>query len=134
MRNDFFNISSIETHLDKVIRKNICKQCYAGTLPATLAEDVKSYVVIDCGNAIRDLNAYGSGIVNIFLYAQPIGNGAKNVAALSKLEKAFSKAMREDLFDSEHYSVAREVVYQDSDYDNTYNMHFIIKAIQLTIL
>ncbi len=134
MKNDHLNISSIETHLDKVIRKTICKQCYAGTLPATLPEDVTSYVVIDCGNAIYDFHAYGSGIINIFLYAQPIANGAKNVAALSKLEKAFNKVMLSDGFDSEHYIVARELAYSDSDYDNTYNMHFIIKAIRLTII
>lgn len=134
MKNDYINISSIETHLDKVIRKAICKQNYAGTLPATLSEKRTSYVVIDCGNAIHDLHAYGNGIVNIFLYAKPIGNGAKNVAALSKLEKAFNEVMMNDGFDSEHYTVARELAYQDSGYDNTYNMHYIIKAIQLIII
>lgn len=134
MKSDDINISSIETHLDKVIREKICKQCYAGTLPATLSEKITSYVVIDCGNAINDLHAYGRGIVNIYLYAKTIGNGAKNVATLSKLEKAFNAVMKSDGFDSEHYSVPREFVYQDSDYDNTYNMHFIIKAIQIIII
>lgn len=134
MRNNFINISTIETHLDKVIRECICKQCYAGTLPSTLSEDIESYVVIDCVSAIHDYHAYGGGIVNIMLYAQPISNGAKNVAVLSKLETAFDSAMKNDAFDSEHYSVAREVVYSSSNYDSTYNMHYIIKAIQLTIL
>lgn len=133
MNNDYINISSIETHLDKVIRKHICKQCYAATLPSTLDDDIKTYVVIECGSHINDYNAFGGGVVNIYLYAQPIANGAKNVAALSKLEKAFNKVLQEDLFDSEHYTVAREVVYSDSDYDSTYNMHFIIKAIHLKI-
>lgn len=132
MINDYINISAIETHLDTVIRAKVSKHCYAGTLPSTLKENINSYVVIDCGNAINDLNAYGYGIVNIILYARPI-NGLKNVSALSKLEKSFMEALRGDAFDSEHYSVARELAYQDSDYDSTYNMHFNIKAIQLTI-
>lgn len=134
MRGDYINISAIETHFDKVIREQICKQCFASTLPSTLNEKYSSYVVIDCGNAINDFAAYGKGIVNIFLYAQPTANGQKNVPALSKLEKAFKAALDSDAFDSEHYKVARELAYTDSDYDTTYNMHFIIKAIRLTII
>lgn len=133
MRLASFNISKIETHFDEVIRKHVCKHCYAGTLPSTLSEKITEYVVIDCGNAINDLGVYGKGIVNIFLYAKPIANGAKNVAALSKLESKFHAVLNGDLFDTEHYSVPRELAYQDSDYDNTYNMHFTIKAIHLII-
>lgn len=132
MYNDNINISSIETHLEGVIRRKVCKQCYAGTLPSTLKENVMSMVVIDCGNTIRDYHAYGYGTVNIYLYALPV-NGQKNVAALSKLEKAFGKALRDDMFDNESYSVARETLLGGTGYDTTYNMHFIIKAIQLTI-
>lgn len=134
MRNDYINISSIETHLDKVIRKHISKNCYAATLPSTLTDTIQTYVVIDCNNAINDLSAYGRGIVLIYLYAQPTANGAKNVAALSKLEKAFNKAMMSDVFDSEHYSVPRELVYTDTNFDTTYKMHFIVKAIRLIII
>lgn len=133
MTNDYINISAIETHLDKVIRKYITKSCYAGTLPPTLSDKVKSYVVIESVNALHDFAAYGQGIVNIYLYAQPI-NGMKNVAELSRLETAFNKALQEDAFDYEHYRVAREVAYTNSNYDTTYNMHFIIKAIRLTII
>ena len=132
MINDYINISAIETHLDSVLRKKVCKRCYAGRLPATLAEGVMSYVVIDCGFAIRDLHAYGTGIVNIFLYAQPI-NGLKNVSAISQLEKAFEKALREDAFDSEHYTVARETEYSLPGYDYSYGMDYTIKAIRLII-
>ena len=131
MTNDYINISSIETHLESVLRKNVCGRCYVGTLPSTLTEGALDMVVIDVANT-QDLHAYGSGIVNIYLYAQPI-NGLKNVATLSKLEKAFKKCLDNDLFDSEHYVVPREFYYQDDGYDTTYNMHFIIKAIHLTI-
>lgn len=129
---DELNISSIETHLDKVIRKHISKNCYAGRLPATLKEDVMDFVVIDCAMGIRDLNAYGSGIVNIYLYAQPI-NGLKNVPVLQRLETAFRKVMDESLFDNEHYKVAQEAVYSRQDYESSYDMDFIIKAINIII-
>lgn len=134
MTTDYINISSIETHLNKILSKQVCKHCYATTLPATLSEDNSAYVVIDCANSINDFNAYAKGIVNIYLYAKPIGNGLKNVAELSKLEKSFNKLLQEDAFDTEHYSVARELIYSNTDYDNTYNMHFIIKAIQIKII
>lgn len=134
MKGNYHNISAIETHLDSVIRKHISKNCYATTLPSTLSDNVKSYVVIDCATAIKDFNAYSSGIVNIYLYAQPTGKGAKNVAELSKLEKAFNDVLNGDLFDDEHYTVERETVYSNTDYDSTYKMHFIIKAIYLKVL
>lgn len=129
---DEINISSIETHLDKVIRKHVSKSCYAGRLPSTLKESVREYVVIDCATGIRDLGAYGAGIVNIFLYAQPI-NGIKNVPVMQKLEKAMSKALKEDRFDSDHYTVAREPADTNQDYDSSYNMDFTIVAIQIII-
>lgn len=133
MINDYINISKIETHLCSVLRKNVCARCYAGTLPSTLKDKMDTYVVIDCGGSISDLHAYGKGAVNIYLYARPNGV-SKNVAELSKMESKFMKALREDKFDSEHYRVARDLMYQDTGYDSTYGMHFIIKAIHLTIL
>lgn len=133
MKNDYINISSILTHLDNVIRKEVCKQCYSGTLPSTLKDGVKSMVVIDCGNTIRDLSAYGRGTINIYMYAQPV-SGQMNVPALSKLEKAFYKAIRENKFDSEYYSVPNEVLLSGQGYDTTYNMHYYIKSIRILIL
>lgn len=134
MNNDYINISSIETHFEQVLSKNVCQRCYAGTLPSTLTEKTDDYVVIDAGAGIRDLHAYGSGIVNIFLYAMPSGNGIKNVAVLQQLEKAMNKAIRKNMFDSEYYSVADTYAYEDTGFDSTYGMHYVVKAVYLTIL
>lgn len=133
MNNDYINISSILTHLDAVIKKNVCARCYAGTLPETLKENVDTMVVVDCGNTIRDYHAYGKGTVNIYLYARPTAR-KMNISALSRLEKGFSKAMRENKFDNEYYKVPNEVLLSGQGYDTTYNMHYIIKAIQLLII
>lgn len=134
MTSDAIHISKILTHLDTVIRKNVCKQCYAATLPSTLSEKIDSYVVIDSANALYDYAAYGKVIINIFLYVRPIANGQMNVAAMSKLETAFDNALQWDMFDNENYKVAREVAYSNTGYDNTYGMHYKIEAIRLTII
>lgn len=126
--NDYINISSIETHLEEALR-SVGQSVYAGTLPGTLKDGAERIVVIDCGNAVSDLNAYGKGIVNIYLYAKPIAQGAKNVPALSKMEKAFGTLIRENRLDSEHYFVSE--AYRRADFDSTYGLHFIIIAIHL---
>lgn len=134
MTSDAIHISKILTHLDTVIRKNVCKQCYAATLPSTLSEKIDRYVVIDSANALYDYAAYGKVIINIYLYVRPIANGQMNVAAMSKLETAFDNALQGDMFDNENYKVAREVAYSNTGYDNTYGTHYKIEAIRLTII
>ena len=133
MNNDYINISSILTHLDVVIRKEVCPRCYAGTLPSTLQQGAMDMVVIDCGNSIRDYHAYGKGTINIYMYAQPL-NGQMNVPALSKMEKSLLEALRKNKFDTEYYSVPNEIMLSGQGYDTTYNMHYYIKAIRLLII
>lgn len=128
MVSDNINISSILTHFDTVVRKHVCRNCYAGTLPATLKEGVKSMVVIDCGNTVVDKNAYGEGTIFFKMFAQPV-NGQMNVPALSKLEKALRKALYEDKFDNENYEVSREIYLGGDGYDTTYNMHYYIRSV-----
>lgn len=132
MNNDHINISSILTHFDSVLRKEVCARCYAGTLPSTLKEGAMDMVVIECGNTIRDYHAYGKGQVYITMYAQPL-NGQMNVAALSKLEKKLFNAMAENKFDNDCYSVPNEIMLSGQGYDTTYNMHYYIKTVQLLI-
>lgn len=131
MISDSGNISNILTHFDSVIRREVCKRCYAGTLPATLKEDALSMVVIDVGNSLRDRNALADGQIYISLYAQPL-NGQINVPALKELETALTRALREDKFDSDEYSVSREILLSGQGYDTTYNMHYFIKTIEFS--
>lgn len=127
--NDNFNISSIETYLDKIIKGKVSKNVYAGTLPNTLPEEMVDCVLIDCGSAINDRGPYAKGVVNIFLYAQPTSNGRKNVPVLSRMEKAMNKVLEETVGDA--YVLTQ--LYKDSDYDTNYNMHYIIVAVNLII-
>ena len=127
--NDNLNISSIETYLDKIIKGKVSKTVYAGTLPNTISDDTKDLVLIDCGNAVKDLSAYGKGTINVYLYAHPTANGRKNVAQLSKMEKAMNAVL--DGANDDRYVLTQ--LYKATDYDSAINWHFIIVALNIII-
>lgn len=132
MKNDYINISKILTHLTDVIEKNVCINCYVGTLPSALTDGADKMVVIDCGNTIRDYHAFGKATVQFYLYAATKGK-TMNVPALSELESKFKKALDDNKFDSEYYSVPNETLLSGQGYDTTYNMHYYIKTVRLLI-
>lgn len=127
--NNNLNISSIETYLDKIIKGKVSKTVYAGTLPNTISDDTKDLVLIDCGNAVKDLSAYGKGTINVYLYAHPTANGRKNVAQLSKMEKAMNAVL--DGANDDRYILTQ--LYKATDYDSAINWHFIIVALNIII-
>lgn len=127
--NDNLNISSIETYLDKIIKGKVSKTVYAGTLPNAISDDTKDLVLIDCGNAVKDLSAYGKGTINVYLYAHPTANGRKNVAQLSKMEKAMNAVL--DGANDDRYILTQ--LYKGTDYDNAINWHFIVVALNIII-
>lgn len=127
--NNNLNISSIETYLDKIIKGKVSKTVYAGTLPNAISDDTKDLVLIDCGNAVKDLSAYGKGTINVYLYAHPTANGRKNVAQLSKMEKAMNAVL--DGANDDRYVLTQ--LYKATDYDSAINWHFIIVALNIII-
>ena len=127
--NNNLNISSIETYLDKIIKGKVSKNVFAGTLPNTISDDTKDLVLIDCGNAVKDLSAYGKGTINVYLYAHPTANGRKNVAQLSKMEKAMNTVL--DGANDDRYVLTQ--LYKATDYDSAINWHFIIVALNIII-
>lgn len=127
--NDNLNISSIETYLDKIIKGKVSKTVFAGTLPNTISDDTKDLVLIDCSNAVKDLSAYGKGTINVYLYAHPTANGRKNVAQLSKMEKAMNTVL--DGANDDRYVLTQ--LYKATDYDSAINWHFIIVALNIII-
>ena len=105
------------------------KTVYAGTLPNAISDDTKDLVLIDCGNAVKDLSAYGKGTINVYLYAHPTANGRKNVAQLSKMEKAMNAVL--DGANDDRYILTQ--LYKATDYDSAINWHFIIVALNIII-
>ena len=81
------NISKIETYLHSIIDNVVSENTYVGTLPDTIQTKWNDMCLIDVGNSIYDLDAYGKGVVHVLLYARPLMNGAKNVAVMVGLSQ-----------------------------------------------
>ena len=80
MNSSVINISKIESYLHSIIDNVVSDNTYVGTPPETIKESWQDMCVIDLGAAINDMDAYGKGVVLVWLYARPLANGAKNVA------------------------------------------------------
>lgn len=123
------NISKIETYLYSIIDNIVSNNTYVGTPPETTKEEWQDMCVIDLGSNIQDNNAYGKGVVLIWLYARPLANGAKNVAKLSELETKL-----DEVIESAHhgvYHINRKATY--TDYDSERKWHCNIVELNLTI-
>lgn len=129
MNKDNLNISKIETYLHSIIDNVVSNNTYVGTLPDTIQSSWNDMCLIDVGNSIYDLDAYGSGIVHILLYARPLLSGAKNVAAMSILEQKLNTALKNA--NSNIYSINRRSTY--TDYDTDRKWHCNIVALNITI-
>lgn len=124
------NVSEIETYLHSIIDNVVSNNTYAGTLPDTIQSSWDDMCLIDVGNAISDLDAYGKGNVLIFLYARPLLSGAKNVALMSQLEERLNEVIKNSRH--EHYMLNRRETY--TDYDATRKWHCNIIALNLLIV
>lgn len=124
------NISKIETYLHGIIDGRVSENTYAGTLPDTIQSSWNDMVLIDAGNAINDLDAYGQGIVLIFLYARPMLNGAKNVKLMSEMETKLYDVISSQ--SSSEYYINRLNAY--TDYDTERKWHTNIVALNILIV
>ena len=97
-KTDRKNISSIETFFDSLLRgkDKLTENLYFGELPVELKKDWKDIVVVDCGNPLRDENAYAAGTVIILLYVKQNPYGTKDVKRMQELEKALNRLVREN--------------------------------------
>ena len=123
------NISKVEDYLYKVLKSKVSENLYVGTLPDTTQSTWSDMCLIDCGNGLRDYDAYGKGTVLIWLYAKPLSNGQKNVKLMDELELGLNKAISQA--DSKIYRINRGNVY--CDYDSTRRWHCNIVELNLLI-
>jgi hypothetical protein len=129
MNKEYINISKIETYLHSIIDNVVSKNTYVGTLPDTTKNEWEDMCLIDCGNAIADMNAYGGGIVLVWLYARPLVSGAKNVAKMAELESKLSEVIEGAT--SSTYQINRRNTY--SDFDDVRGWHCNIVELNLRI-
>jgi hypothetical protein len=123
------NISKIESYLYSIIDNKVSDNTYAGTLPDTIQTEWKDMCLVDVSTSIRDMDAYGEGVVLVWLYARPLANGAKNVARMSELESKLNEVI-EGANDS-IYHINRRATY--SDYDSERKWHCNIVELNLRI-
>ena len=126
MDKNLLNISTIETFFNELLDEKVSSNTFFTTVPTNIDTTWSDLVVIDCANSIQDLNAYGVGTVLVWLYAKPFSNGRKNVAVMSKLEKALIEALENNKNAS--YTVSKKVTFADA------KMHCNIVEIQLLIV
>jgi hypothetical protein len=123
------NISKIETYLYSIIDNIVSNNTYVGTPPETIKDDWQDMCVINLGASISDMDAYGKGVVLVWLYARPLANGAKNVAKMSEMETKLNEVI-ESAHDST-YRINRKATY--TDYDSQRKWHCNIVELNLTI-
>ena len=130
MIKDNLNVSKIETYLYSIIDNEVSANTYVGTLPDTIKSDWTDMCLIDVSSQIRDMDAYGRGVVLVWLYARPLTSGAKNVAQMSVLESKLNEVI-EQANDS-IYRINRRNTY--TDYDSVRKWHCNIVELNITIL
>lgn len=130
MDKNLINISKIETFFNSLLDNKLSDNTFFTFLPPTIKSDWTELVLVDIPNAVRDLNAYGSGMVLIYLYAKPLSNGVKPVAKLSQMEKTLNDLVA--LSNDGHYIVSRANSY--ADYDEQRNMFCNIVEINLVVI
>jgi hypothetical protein len=129
MIKDIINISKIESYLHSIIDNNVSENTFVGTLPSTVQSSWNDMCLIDVGNIITDLNAYGRGVIHVLLYAKPLSDGSKNVAVMSKLEQALNEVIETQ--QSQTYQINRRTTY--AEYDTERKWHCNIVALNILI-
>ena len=124
------NISKIETFFNELLDNKVSYNTFFTFLPPTIKQEWADIVLVDIPNALRDLNAYGSGMVLVYLFAKPLSNGIKPVAKLSNMEKKLNEAIASSK--NSHYVISRGNTY--TDYDEQRNLFCNIVEINLVII
>lgn len=123
-------ISSIQTYFDSMLRGVLDDNIFFDAPQQTINDAWKSFVVVDLGTEISDMNAYSGGTVRVMLYIRPISSGMSNVALAQEKEKIFSSILKENT--GGHYLLRR--LANMSDFDDDTGFHVITYILRLTIL
>lgn len=130
-KTDRKNISSIETFFDSLFRgeDKLTKNLFFNELPVDLSKDWKEFVVVDCGNPIRDHDAYAVGTVLVLLCAKQNVFGFKDVKTLQRLERSLNSIVRSN--DDPDYHLSFRGRY--SNYNAVNDYYFNVIQLNLVI-
>lgn len=130
MDKNLMNISKIETFFNALLDEKVSKNTFFTDLPPAIDASWTDMVVVDCANAISDMDACGKGTVLIFLYTKLRSDGGKNVAKMTELEQSLNNCIASN--DSKTYIINRANTY--ADYDENRNLHCNIVVLNLIIV
>lgn len=126
------SISKIESYLHSIIDNKVSDNTFVGTLPETTDSKWEDMCLIDAGNAIEELNAYGKGRILVFLYAKPLGGDKKNVSKLLSLEEKLDEVIENaNKTNEDKYIINIREKY--SDFDTTRKWHCNIIVLNILI-
>ena len=125
------NISSIETFFDTLLRGDdkLTKNLFFNELPVDIKKDWKTFAVVDCGNPMRDYDAYGASTILVLLYVKQNAYGIKDTKSLQEMEKALNRLVREN--NDPYYHVTIRGRY--SDYNAVNDIFFNVIQLNLVI-
>ena len=125
------NISSIETFFDTLLRgkDRLTENLFFNELPVDINKDWKTFAVVDCGNPLRDNDAYGVGTVLVLLYAKQSAYGIKDTKSLQAMEKSLNRLVREN--EDANYHVTIRGHY--SSYNAVNDIFFNVIQLNLVI-
>ena len=125
------NISSIETFFDNLLRGSdkLTKNLFFNELPIDISKDWETFAVVDCGNPLRDNDAYGVGTVLVLLYAKQNSYGIKNVKVLQKMERDLNRIIQANEDPNYHVSIRGRY----SNYNAVNDIFFNVIQLNLVI-
>lgn len=129
MNKNHLNVSSVESYLYSIIDNVVSNNTFVGSPPETLSDAWTDVCVIDASSAISDREAYGKGVVLIWLYARPMSNGVKNVAKMMDMETKLNEAIA--AANDNIYRISRRNTF--ADYDTVRKWHCNIVELNLII-
>lgn len=125
------NISSIETFFDSLLRgeDNLTENLFFEELPTSWKKEWKELVLVDCGNPLRDRDAFGAQTVLINLYTKANAYGMKDVKTLQRLESRLNELIEGNC--DPHYHTSIRGRY--SNYNAVNDVYLNIVQINLII-
>lgn len=123
-------ISSIETFFDSLLRGKLTKNLFFGELPTNIVKSWKDVVVVDCGNPIRNKDAFSQGTILVYLYVRQNSQGVKDVKTMQMLECKLNELI--DNNSDPYYKTT--IVGNYTNYNAVNDLYFTIIQINLVVI
>lgn len=122
-------ISSIQTFFDSLFRGRLDDNIFFDAPPQVIGDSWKSFVVVDLGTEIRDMDAFSDGTVRVMIYVRPLVSGSVNASLTQQKEHVLNSIIH--ALSDEHYVLRRLGSF--SDYDTDTGFHLVAYILKIKI-